>query len=63
MLSRAGRGGLIAVAAGIILALLFNALTHTEVGTPYPLIGLIAVAIAAAVDYWLERGKRKGKAK
>ena len=59
MLSRAGRGSLIAVAAGIILALLFNTLTRTEVEPPYPLIGLIAVAIAAAADYWLERGKRR----
>jgi len=54
---------LIAVAAGVLLTLLFNAMTHTEIGPPYLLIALVAVGIAWAVDYWLERGKRKGKEK
>jgi lipopolysaccharide export LptBFGC system permease protein LptF len=59
MLNRTGRGTLIAIAAGVILALLFKALTHTDVGPPYLLIALVAVGIAWAADYWLERGKRK----
>lgn len=59
MLSRAGRASLIAIAAGVLLALLFDALTHTEIGAPYLLIALAAVGIAWTVDYWLERGKRK----
>lgn len=63
MLSRAGRGSLIAVAIGVLLALLFDAMTHTEIGPPYLLIALVAVGIAWAVDYWLERGKRKEEEK
>lgn len=63
MLSRAGRGTLIAVAAGVLLALLFDAMTHTEIGPPYLLIALVAVGIAWAVDYWLENRKRKEKEK
>lgn len=59
MLSRTGRGSLIAVAMGVLLALLFDAMTHTEIGPPYLLIALVAVSIAWAVDYWLEREKRK----
>lgn len=59
MLSRTGRGTLIAVAVGVILALLFNAMTHTEIGPPYLLIALVAAGIAWAVDFWLESGKRK----
>ena len=63
MLSRAGRGTLVAVATGVILALLFDALTHTEIGPPYLLIALVAVGVAWAVDFWLERGKRKEEEK
>lgn len=63
MLSRAGRGTLIAVAVGVLLALLFDAMTHTEIAPPYPLIGLVAVGIAWAVDYWLESRKRKEEEK
>ncbi|MDD5241747.1 MAG: hypothetical protein PHG47_08525 [Sulfuricella sp.] len=59
MLSRAGRGMLIAVAAGVILALLFGALIHTEINPPYLLIALVAVGIAWVADYGLERGKSK----
>lgn len=63
MLGRAGRGSLIAVAVGVLLALLFDALTHTEIGPPYLLIALAAVGIAWAADYWLERRKRKEEGK
>ena len=63
MLSRTGRGTLIAVATGVILALLFKAMTHTEIAPPYLLIGIAAAAIAWAADYWLERGKRKKERK
>lgn len=63
MLSRAGRGTLIAVAAGVILALLFDAMTHTEIGPPYLLIALVALGIAWVADFWLERGKRKEEEK
>ncbi len=63
MLSRASRGMLIAVAAGVVLALLFKAMIYTPVGLPYQLIGLVAVGIAWVVDYWLERRKRKEEGK
>lgn len=63
MLNRAGRGTLIAVAVGVLLALLFDAVTHTEIGPPYLLIALVAVCVAWAVDFRLERGKRKGEEK
>jgi hypothetical protein len=63
MLSRAGRGTLIAVAAGVILALLFDAMTHTEIDPPYQLIALVAAGIAWAVDFWLESRKRKEEGK
>lgn len=59
MLSRAARGTLIATAVGVLLALLFDAMTNTEIKTPYSLIALVSVSIALAVDLWLERGKKK----
>jgi len=59
MLSRAARGTLIATAVGVLLALLFDAIVHTEIKTPFLLIALVSVGIALVVDFWLERGKRK----
>ena len=59
MLNRLGRGTMVAVAAGIGLALLFDALTHTEIQPPYLIIGFFSVCVALVVDFLLER-KKKG---